>query len=130
VAPKSTGLELFNAAWLDARLAGIELPAQDVQRSLAELTARTVAAALVDTGVERLLVCGGGAHNAFLLARLAELMPAAPLTTTAEYGLHPDWVEASLFAWLARERLRGSPQATPPITGARHAVLLGDVHQP
>jgi len=130
VAPKSTGLELFNAAWLDTRLAGLELPAQDVQRSLAELTARTVAAALVNTGVERLLVCGGGAHNAFLLARLAELMPAAPLTTTAEYGLHPDWVEASLFAWLARERLRGSPQATPPITGARHAVLLGDVHQP
>src|SRR5690606_10026491 len=46
--PKSTGRELFNAAWLERRLdaAGRGAAAADVQATLAELSAVTVAAAV------------------------------------------------------------------------------------
>jgi anhydro-N-acetylmuramic acid kinase len=44
--------------------------------------------------------------------------------------LDPDWVEAVLFAWLARERLAGRKLDTHSITGARQAVLLGDIAHP
>lgn len=129
-APKSTGLEKFNGPWLDARLEGLDLAPQDVQRTLAELTARTVADALAGHGTDRVLVCGGGVHNVFLLGRLRDLLRGLTVESTADHGLHPDWVEASLFAWLARERLHRRPQDTGPITGARRAPLLGEIHQP
>jgi anhydro-N-acetylmuramic acid kinase len=57
-------------------------------------------------------------------------MPGVAVETTAGHGVAPDWVEGLLFAWLARERLAERPQATPPLTGAAHAVLLGDIFEP
>ncbi len=136
-APKSTGLEHFNLPWLEQRLEGGESP-RDVQRTLLELTVASVAKAVngafrfEGAGSARLplLVCGGGVHNGFLLQRLGEALPAAAVASTAAHGIDPDWVEATLFAWLARERLEGRPQDTPPITGAGRPVLLGDIFQP
>jgi anhydro-N-acetylmuramic acid kinase len=48
VPPKSTGRELFNLTWLDECLARVEgdLPAEDVQRTLCEFTAATIADAV------------------------------------------------------------------------------------
>jgi anhydro-N-acetylmuramic acid kinase len=127
--PKSTGLELFNAAWLEGRLEGLELRPRDVQRTLAELSAQTIADQLrLAGGADRVLVCGGGVHNQFLLSRLELLLGRARVESTAVHGIHPDWVEACLFAWLARERLRERQQETGPITGARRPVLLGSVN--
>ncbi len=130
--PKSTGLEQFHLGWLDDRLAGDEAPA-DVQRTLLELTVTTIADALRSatsawqTAPGHVLVCGGGVHNAFLMARLGDSLGEVAVESTAAHGVHPDWVEATLFAWLARERLAGRTLDTPPITGARHAVRLGDI---
>jgi len=141
--PKSTGTEYFNLAWLDPLLepllaplsagrrpAGPEPGPADVQATLAELTAATVADAVRPFAPADLLVCGGGVHNGDLLRRLRRRLPDTPLRSTAESGLDPDWVEAVLFAWLARERLAGRPQDTRRITGAREAVLLGTVCEP
>ena len=130
-APKSTGLEHFNSTWLDAALSGLLLSEADVQATLAELTAASIANSVRDTFiVKRVLVCGGGAHNAFLMRRLSTLLPEVVVETTSRYGVDPDWVEGLLFAWLARERLLEHKQDTPPITGASQPVLLGDVHMP
>lgn len=129
--PKSTGLETFNADWLDQRLQGMESKPEDVQRTLVELTARTVADSLVhEAPCDRLLVCGGGVHNAFLMACLSDSVEGTAVQSTAQHGVHPDWVEAGLFAWLARERLLQHELDTGAITGARHPVLLGEVHVP
>lgn len=127
--PKSTGTEYFNLDWLEPLLAGHRRPPADVQATLAELTAATVADAVRPFHPADLLVCGGGVHNADLLARLQRRLPGTPLRSTVEAGLDPDWVEAVLFAWLARERLAGRPQDTRRITGARSAVLLGSVFE-
>lgn len=128
--PKSTGLEYFNADWLERRLAGPALPPEVVQSTLAELTAVTVAEHLLRHGgdTRRLLVCGGGVHNLHLMNRLAARLPEVIVESTAHHGVNPDWIEAILFAWLARERLRKVPQDTRRITGARNPVLLGDVY--
>jgi len=129
--PKSTGLEHFNITWLDKILADSSLQEVDVQATLAELTALSVANSLRDSGEPaRLLVCGGGVHNGFLMRRLAAALPDVIVETTGRYGADPDWVEGLLFAWLARERLNQQMQNTPPVTGATRPVLLGDVHEP
>ena len=75
-------------------------------------------------------MCGGGVHNEFLMERIRANLPGVPVHSTAGAGLHPDWVEAVLFAWLARERLIGRMQDTRAITGAREPVLLGEIFDP
>ena len=129
--PKSTGLEHFNIAWLENHLGDTPPAEVNVQATLAELTAISISGSLDEDGLPgRLLVCGGGVHNAFLMRRIAAALPDVIVTSTARYGADPDWVEGLLFAWLARERLNQRPQDTPPVTGADHPVLLGDIHEP
>jgi len=129
--PKSTGLEYYNSSWLDNLLADSEFDLADVQATLAEFTAISIADCLRDSAEpDRLLVCGGGTHNTYLMRRLAANLPDVIVESTSRYGVDPDWVEGLLFAWLARERLNESAQNTAPITGAAHPVLLGSIHQP
>lgn len=128
--PKSTGTEYFNLAWVEsrARISGAD-PA-DVQSTLAELSAVTICDAIRGAAPSDVLVCGGGVHNAYLMERIRANLPGVPVHSTAGAGLDPDWVEAVLFAWLARERLAGRLQDTRRITGAREPVLLGEISPP
>jgi len=125
--PKSTGREHFNLDWLDARLRTDIAPA-DVQATLLALSARTIADALRASGVREAYACGGGVHNAALMAALRRELPDVRVDTTAALGLDPDFVEAAGFAWLARARLRGEPGNLPSVTGARGLRLLGAIH--
>ena len=128
-APKSTGRELFNSAWLDRRLAGRTLSPADVQATLQEYTARTLSAAVrVHAPGAALYVCGGGAHNAGLLAALSKLLAPRPVTTTAALGLNPDYVEAVAFAWFAKRTLAGGSSSLASVTGARGARVLGGIY--
>jgi anhydro-N-acetylmuramic acid kinase len=130
-APKSTGRELFNRLWLEQRLAAAAstIPDVNVAATLLELTARTITDAIA--GLElpdcELIVCGGGARNAMLMARLGELAGRAPITT-AEFGLDPDHVEAAAMAWLARARVAGAAGNLPTVTAAREAAVLGALY--
>ncbi len=133
--PKSTGPEHFNLNWLQSALRslGAAAPApSDVQATLAELTAASVAmainAAAADCG--RVVVCGGGAHNPDLIARIAQRLSPITLESSAAHGVAADWVEGAAFAWLARQRLQGLPGNVPGVTGAREAVTLGGVYCP
>jgi anhydro-N-acetylmuramic acid kinase len=75
-----------------------------------------------------LLVCGGGVHNGTLMAGLMTALAPLPVTSTSVEGLDPDFVEAALFAWLARERLAGRPGNLPGVSGARGPRVLGAIH--
>ncbi|MCH2093127.1 MAG: anhydro-N-acetylmuramic acid kinase [Pseudoxanthomonas sp.] len=127
--PKSTGREHFHLEWLQARMGETALSPADVQATLLDLTARTVADALQMTqpDTRRVLVCGGGVRNAALMARLAAYLPQAIVESTAMHGLEPDYVEAMGFAWLARETLAGRPGNLPAVTGASGRRILGTV---
>ena len=128
--PKSTGRELFNLAWLEPRLDAVApLAEQDVQATLVELTAGTIATAIDSLGLAdyELFVCGGGAYNDHLLARLTA-RTGRPVTSTTELGIAPDWVEAAAFAWLARARVHGEPGNVATVTGAPRSVVLGGLY--
>jgi anhydro-N-acetylmuramic acid kinase len=128
--PKSTGREHFHLGWLatHARLASLS-PA-DVQATLLELTARSVTAAIVQHAptAGEILACGGGVHNGALMRRLGELLAPRVVLSTSRYGIDPDFVEATAFAWLARQRLLGLPGNLPAVTGARGPRVLGAVY--
>lgn len=127
--PKSSGREQFHLDWLAPRLAGDERAA-DVQATLLELSARSVADALLaqQPNTQRLIVCGGGVHNPILLQRIAAHLPGVVVESSAAHGLDPDFVEAMGFAWLARETLAGRPGNLPSVTGARGPRVLGCVY--
>jgi len=129
--PKSTGREYFNARWLERHLARLsrELPAADVQATLLELTASTVAMEIDNQlSPDEVFLCGGGAHNSALVRRLQQLLPESDVATTEVLGIAPDWVEAMTFAWLAWQRLEANAQDTTSITGASRPVVLGGVY--
>lgn len=130
--PKSTGRELFDLAWLDHHLAtpGCNASPADVQATLAELTARSIADAVQrhGQGVGRVFLCGGGVHNTHLCRRIALALPGVEIASTAVLGIDPDWVEAIAFAWLARRTLAGLPGNIPAVTGAREPVVLGGIY--
>ena len=126
--PKSTGFEYFNRDWINSFDVG-SLAAANVQATLCELTAITIARAIGDTATA-VFVCGGGVHNRCLMQRLAVQLPDKTASSTQSAGLNPDWVEAVAFAWLARERLAERPGNLPSVTGANKSVLLGELHLP
>ena len=128
--PKSTGFEHFNLDWLAA--ANIDdLDPGDVQATILELTARSLTDAISEAApiCTTLALCGGGVHNATLTARIQALLPSVEVVSTASRGLHPDWVEAAAFAWLARERLAGRPGNLPAVTGASQLSTLGAIYR-
>lgn len=131
--PKSTGRERFHLSWLNAALAGLsDKPADvDVQTTLLELTARSVAQAIYTQlpPVDEVYLCGGGAHNAALVGALARHLSRIEVRTTEALGLAPDWVEACAFAWLAHQTLEGQPGNLPSVTGARHPAILGAIYR-
>ena len=127
--PKSTGREMFNLPWLESLLSGKE-NVRDVQATLLEFTSASIALAVKSccVGAKEIYVCGGGAANAALMARLAAALVGVPVTTTAKLGIHPDWVEACAFAWLARQALHLQPGNLPSVTGAAGPRVLGAIY--
>lgn len=129
--PKSTGREVFNLPWLNTHLAHHPMVApHHVQATLLELTARTIADALLRAmpAPDGVFVCGGGAHNTALMARLQALIPGATVASTAALAVDPDWMEAMAFAWLAHCCLEHIPTNRPAVTGAKGLRILGAIY--
>ena len=129
--PKSTGREVFNLNWLKQHLLDLPtFPAENVQATLLELTALTIVQSLqaAQAHTDELLVCGGGAHNAALMTRLAQLLAQTQVSSTQAKGVDPDWVEAMAFAWLAHSCLENIPTNRPSVTGARGLRVLGAIY--
>ena len=128
-APKSTGRELFDEAWLTARLPATIVTA-DVQATLAEFTASAIVTEVNKWPAGELLVCGGGGHNPLLMQRLAALLPHWRVDTTSSAGVDMDAMEAMAFAWLAHQTWHGLPGNLPAVTGASRPAILGAIHLP
>ena len=132
--PKSTGRDLFNATWLAGNLMPSAQQAErlprDIQATLAELTVQTVTDALNhhQPATQRLLVCGGGALNGYLMQRLAALLPNTQVLSTTSLGLPPLVVEAAAFAWLAKACFNRRASNCPGVTGACGHRILGAMY--
>ncbi len=130
-APKSTGRDLFNLAWLQRHLQALghdtkPLPAADVQATLLQLSVQSIALTVNTHApqLNELIACGGGALNQEFMRTLA-LALECRLTTSADYGLPVQTVEAYAFAWLAYANLRGIAACLPSVSGASHASVAG-----
>lgn len=134
--PKSTGRDLFHLSWLDARLQKLPpgLAPNDVQATLAALTATTIADAIGAHAVNAaaVYVCGGGACNAYLMQQLSQALQQrgqhARLESTAALGVEPNQVEALAFAWLAQRFCQRQPGNLPGVTGAAGLRILGALY--
>ncbi len=124
--PKSTSREYFDRSWLESLIAEHPASPEDVQATLTELTARSIALALrhADPPCQRVLLCGGGARNTYLTERLAA-QAELPVAATDAYGMEAEWVECCLFALLARRHQQGEATDLTGITGSRMAAVLG-----
>jgi anhydro-N-acetylmuramic acid kinase len=128
--PKSTGRELFNIPWLAKLLGSSTLRPEDVQATLLEFTAATIAAAVRNHAPgAAVYVCGGGVHNAGLMEAIARLVAPNRVSSTATLGLDPDYVEAVAFAWFAERTLAGLTSSAGSVTGARGARILGGIYR-
>ncbi|MGO9228810.1 MAG: anhydro-N-acetylmuramic acid kinase, partial [Bryobacteraceae bacterium] len=123
--PKSAGREQYGAAFV-ARLKAMGLPLRDLISTATVLTAATIAMAIGDRNVD-LIVSGGGVHNSQIVAHLAGFLPAATISTSTDHGIDADAKEAIAFAVLAHETWRRKPANLPSATGARRAVILGNI---
>ena len=134
-APKSTGRETFNLAWLDSQLnqccvESKPVSPEDVQASLCALTSQTIADSIhdLDTKVDEVFVCGGGVKNSLIMSILEEQLNDVAIATTDNLGINPQWVEAAAFGWLAMRRIKNLPGNVPAVTGAKRRVLLGGIY--
>lgn len=130
--PKSTGKDYFNLHWLQNHLKLFSCTAIDVQATLLALTAKSISDAIQQYRSKgEVIVCGGGSQNQALLQLLrATLSGAFSVTTTENYNIGPDWVEALCFAWLAKQRLENNPIDLTAITGAKKSTILGGIFPP
>jgi anhydro-N-acetylmuramic acid kinase len=129
--PKSTGRDLFNPTWLAQHLQPwASADPVDVQATLTEYTARAcaISANSYQKNSNTLAVCGGGALNTHLMARLQAACSAVRVVATDALGLPALQVEAAAFAWLARQALHGQPGNLASVTGAVGARVLGAVY--
>lgn len=128
-APKSTGKEYFSLAWLEQHVGLDDFRPEDIQASLCELTAWSISQAVQAYAptCQELLVCGGGVHNDFLMTLIRQKMHC-PVLSTDVYGIHPDYVEAMAFAWLARQTHHKLTGNLKEVTGASQEVILGGVY--
>ena len=101
---------------------------EDVQATLTELSAQIISKELksLKADKERIYLCGGGIHNLFLVKRLEELIDNKILSTSI-LGINPDFIEATCFAWLAKERINNKKFDLSRVTGSQGGVLLGEV---
>ena len=129
--PKSTGRDLFNPAWLASHLERCDAASPaDVQATLTEYTARAcaISANSYKLNSKQMAVCGWGALNTHLMARLQAACPGIQVLATDALGLPELQVEAAAFAWLACRTMRGLTGNLPSVTGARGPRILGAVY--
>lgn len=130
--PKSTGREYFNLEWLAEKLNqfGKTIAPEDIQNTLTELTAKSIADAIQKLPSEKstLWLCGGGAFNTYLVERLQVHCPTLKIQSTETMGISPQWIEAAAFAWLAKQTIEKKPGNCVNVTGARKETILGGVY--
>lgn len=128
--PKSTGKEYFSHSWLNKKINQFpDCSPKDTQASLCQFTAETITEAITQHAplTDLTLICGGGMHNGFLIELIQNNLNH-PVTSTAEFGINPDHVEAMAFAWLARQTMNNLSGNLTQVTGAKAPVILGGIY--
>lgn len=127
--PKSIGKEYFSLSWLGSYLKKEYKPV-DIQSTLIAFTAHSIAETILreKSTIKHLYLCGGGTHNIYLFKKLADLLPGITVSSIADIGVSPDYLEAMMFAWLAAQTIHQIPVNLSSITGSKGPAILGAVY--
>ncbi len=129
--PMALGREQFGNEIVDQIMQcadSIGLEKNTVVSTVTRFTALCIARVARRFGVaDRILICGGGAHNPFLLDSLREMFSGSKVTDCSVAGVDPDFVESVSFALLANLAIDRIPGNLPQVTGAAKPVVLGKV---
>jgi len=125
--PKS--LDRNDFAWLAGAVEG--MGDADGAATLTACVAGSVAAAMehLPSPPQRLLVTGGGRHNAVMMQMIAGAVDC-PVQRVEDVGLDGDMLEAQAFAHLAVRVARGLPTSCPTTTGVAAAIGGGVISRP
>jgi len=126
---KSTGRELFNLSFLNkvitTKKEWIKAAPEDIQATLLKLTTRSIIKEISKQTLyppPEIFICGGGASNDFLMRDFKKELPDQKIKDTDCLGIHPDFVEAAAFAWMAKKKIAESPVKL--VTGGKHRQLV------
>lgn len=128
--PKSVDKGVFSLEWLSKYTQKETWLPADIQRTLLHLTAISIANAVksMPLSFKKLFICGGGAHNSLLLQTISDYLPGVKVQSTAAIHINPDYIEAMLFAWLAKKTLQHEEVDLSAITGAKKRTILGAIY--
>lgn len=132
-APKSTGRETFNQAWLDSQIDRQLDSAENLISTLNQFTVESLAQAIEQHQLPdktACYICGGGALNLTILHRLQNRLPNLHIQSIQQLGFDPNAIEAMMCAWLAKQRLENIPVDLTNITGSSRPAILGGIWQP
>ncbi|MBM3786494.1 MAG: anhydro-N-acetylmuramic acid kinase [Acidobacteria bacterium] len=124
--PKSCGREQYGKEFIQQLLA-TQLPLDVLIATATLLTPLTIAESITDFPAAELIAGGGGTKNPMIMNHLRGLLPNTTVMTTDDFGLPAEAKEAVAFAIMARETWRRRPGNVPSATGAKRAVILGQV---
>ena len=104
------------------------LSLEDGAATLIELTVQMLAEGLVNsmgglTSDHRLILCGGGRKNNFLIERMHEYIPMIQLIDN--FGIDGDFIESQAFAYLAIRSYLKLPISFPETTGVKKPCTGG-----
>lgn len=125
--PKSLDRDQFSFALQEALL----LSPEDGAATLTAFTVQGILRALatLPTTPDMMLVCGGGAHNGFMMAKLEQEAPCN-IVPGKKAGLDTDFIEAQAFGFLAVRHLLHLPQSFPGTTGVSKPLTGGVLFTP
>jgi anhydro-N-acetylmuramic acid kinase len=131
--PKSTGRELFNAAFVEhliaeCRRVNHDASTEDIVATATQVTARSIADAyrrFIPEPVTEVLVSGGGAKNPAIIGELATLIAPIAVRAFDEVYFDGEAKEAVAFAFLGWLHMEWRAGNVPAVTGARGPRLLG-----
>ena len=131
--PKSTGRELFSAAYIQRFIAACrsvrpEAAVEDIVATAVALTARSVADAygrFIPEPVHEVVLSGGGAKNPVLVDAIRTALAPREVRLFDELFFDGEAKEAVAFALLGLLHLERRPGNVPSATGARAPRVLG-----
>jgi len=128
--PKSTGREYFHLNWLDRYLEGRDYLSEDVQATLLQLTVRSINEALnrYVSSHSEVILCGGGARNIYMVSELSEQNPQYHFATSEKHGIASEWLEATAFAWFAKQTMTKQALDLRAITGSSVPAVMGGIY--
>lgn len=136
VPPKTTGREVYGSNYTHQLLNQYNTcNPEDIIATLTWFTAYSIAEnyrrfILDKHDVKKVILGGGGAHNASLRYFLANELPGIAVLTQEDLGYSSDAKEAIAFVILGNETLHHQFSNVPKATGAKQKVILGNVTYP